>query len=258
MKVLSFYAVKGGVGKTTSAVNVAYHLSSSGKNILLIDLDSQGASSFYMRTRASRKLSGKTLLNKKSSLFAFIKASDYPGLDVLPAKGSFRNLDINLEQQNHTRERLRTILKEFKDEYDYIILDCPPTMTLLAENVFFASDYVFIPVIPTPLSVRTLEQVLRFFNKHDLNQNKIYIFFALVDYIKTVHQTTMSLMRTKYRNILVNAIPRTAVIEKMGIRQEPVECFARNSKGGKAYAELSDEIYEIISSDDPVGKGAST
>ena len=178
MKIISFYSMKGGVGKTTSAVNIAYLFSQSYRT-LLCDLDPQGASSFYFRI--DPRLKKKTKVIAKGKIPGQIKASDFANLDILPADFSFRKLDIKLHESKGPKTRLSKALKDVQIDYDIVILDCPPTITTLADNVFYASDFVFVPMVPTPLSARTYNNVMGYVKKKQFKPRMFRPFFSMVE-----------------------------------------------------------------------------
>lgn len=247
MKILACYSIKGGVGKTASAVNIAYWAARSGQRTLLFDLDPQGASSFYFRIRPTAKKNwGKRFFNAYGETLKQIKASDFEHLDVIPAHLSFRNFDILLQQISKRPNRLGKALKGLKKEYDLIILDCPPTISQLAENIFRAAHLVLVPVIPTTLSERTFEQLLRFFKAEDYSRRKLLPFFTMVDARKQLHKETAVAMRKKHKRILRNAIPFSTDVEKMGKYRAPVDVFARNRPANKAYQALWQEIQTTL------------
>lgn len=243
MKILACYSMKGGVGKTASAVNIAYWAAKSGYRTLLLDLDPQGASSFYFRVKASPKKDwGGQFFKAYGQILQQIKASDYENLDVIPAHLSFRNFDILLGQISKRKNRLAQALKGLKKEYDLIILDCPPTISQLAENIFAAANMVLVPVIPTTLSERTFDQLTRFFKQEDYSRKKLTPFFTMVDARKQLHKETAISMRKQYKHFLRNAIPYSTDVEKMGKYRAPVNVFAPNKQANKAYRALWQEI----------------
>ncbi|MAC45991.1 MAG: cobyrinic acid a,c-diamide synthase [Oceanospirillum sp.] len=246
MKIIACYSIKGGVGKTATSVNLAYWAAQSGLRTLLIDLDSQGASSFYFRVRSSKKNWGKRFFNTYEELLKQIKASDYDNLDIIPAHESFRHFDPLLSDLKKRQRRLKQVLKGLKDEYDLIILDCPPTLSYLSEAVFKASSMIVVPVIPTTLSERTYEQLLDFFRDKDLPVESVYPFFSMVQRSKHLHKNTIERMTTRYKNMLESQIPFSSDIEKMGEHRSPVACFAPRTPGGKAYESLWHEIGQVI------------
>lgn len=160
MKIIACYSNKGGVGKTATSVNLAYAFAASGKRVLLCDLDPQGASSFYFRVKPSKKLTEANFFEDVEKFTKAIRGSDYDNLDILPANMSFRDFDIFLSRMKDSRSRLKKALAAVKGDYDVILLDCPPNISALSENVFRAADAVLVPVIPTTLSQRTFEQLV--------------------------------------------------------------------------------------------------
>lgn len=248
MKIVAVYNMKGGVGKTTSAVNLAYLAAADGYRTLLCDLDAQGSASFYLRVKAPKKFSAKHLAKGDNTFFDSIQATNYENLDIIPADFSFRNLPIVLDKKKRSKKRLKETLNQLKKEYDIIMLDAPAGLDLEAENIFFASDTVLIPIIPSILSVQTLQKIHQFFEKHTLDITKLRIFFSLVDKRKKIHTQTMEELRERMSNILFSWIPYSSTIEKMGITREPVPLRSKKSKAALSYIDLWKELKEQIQS----------
>ena len=246
MKVVACYSIKGGVGKTATSVNLAHAAANAGLRTLLIDLDPQGASSFYFRVLPSSKKWATRFFDAYEDLIKNIKASDYDKLDIVPAHLAFRNFDTQLASLNKREQRMKRILKGFKGEYDLIILDCPPSIGYLAEAVFVAADMVLVPVIPTTLSERTFDQLLAFFADGDYGAERIVPFFSMVQAQKTLHQSTMAAMAARHPAFLRTSIPHASDIEKMGENKAPVEVFASGRPAGQAYRALWDEVAAAL------------
>ena len=149
MKIIALYNIKGGVGKTVTSVNLGYLASRERARTLLCDLDLQGSASFYFRIKASKKYNTKEFLRSKTGIDKYIKSTDFDYLDLLPSDISYRNLDIKLNDLKNPKKHLKKILKPLASTYTYIFLDCPPNLTLLSENVFYAADKILVPFIPT-------------------------------------------------------------------------------------------------------------
>ncbi len=242
MRIFAVYSSKGGVGKTASAVNLSYSAALSGQRVLLCDLDAQGAASFYFRVRPDKKFSGKKLL--KGGLDRFIRASDYPGLDLLPAHFSLRNLDLQLARLERDKQRvaLRKLLMSLEEEYDVLLMDCPPNMTLLSENIILAADSVLTPVIPTTLSLAALSQLLKMFRKVGAREEKINAFFSMVEPRKVMHREMIA-QYGQYPIFRRVQIPYLAEIERMGLHRQPVGAVSSSSVAARQYNDLWQEVW---------------
>ncbi|WP_321530320.1 AAA family ATPase [uncultured Desulfuromonas sp.] len=247
MKTVACYSIKGGVGKTASAVNFAYWSARQGHRTLLVDLDAQGASSFYFRVRnPSKKNWGKRFFKTYEQLLEQVKESDFNLLDILPAHPSFRHFDSLLAQHGGRSNRLHKVLKGLTAHYDVVILDCPPSISLLAENIFAAADLISVPMIPTTLSQRTFTQLLDFFDQQGYTKDRVRPFFTLADGRKQLHRETAAILRKSYPLFFKQAIPHSTYVEKMGIHQAPIDLFAHNSQANRCYQALWQEIASAL------------
>jgi len=248
MKVIACYSMKGGVGKTAAAVNIAYLAAKCGFKTLLIDLDPQGASSFYFRVKPSSKKWSERFFGAYEDVVKNIKASDFENLDIIPAHLNFRNFDSFLAGVKKRKSRLKSILKGFGKEYDLIVLDCPPSISNLSEAIFVASNLILVPVIPTTLSERTFEQLSEFFDENDYKKSKIIPFFSMVQSQKNLHKMTMETMSGKYA-FLNSVIPYSADVENMGEHKAPIDVFAKLKPANFAYIKLWTELAGVIKND---------
>ena len=246
MITIALYSMKGGVGKTAAAVNLAYLASAAGFRTLICDLDPQGASSYYFRIKASRGFNSSKFIKGGRNIDENIKGTDYPNLDLLPSKLSYRNLDLALDDMKKSKWRLRAVFQEVENEYDYLFLDCPPGISLVSENVFNAADYIFIPLIPTTLSVMTYEKLLDFFTKKEYESKKLYAFFSMVESKKSLHIEMMEKIGSGGENILRTRIPYRSDIERMGVYREPLPAYLPQSDSARVYRELWEEVRGII------------
>ena len=246
MKIIACYSNKGGVGKTATSVNLAYASAMSGRTTLLCDLDPQGASGFYFRVKPSRKLKKQAFFRDVDCFTGAIRESDFANLDLLPANMSYRDFDIFLSRMKNSRSRLKKALKAVGTEYDVIILDCPPNISLLSENVFKVADKIIVPVIPTTLSERTLEQLYDFFGDKKYQKKKLLPFFSMVQKSKKLHRGTMIKLQKKYKNFLDESIPFSTDIEKMGVHRAPVLAYAGSRPAAKAYEDVWNGIQSKV------------
>lgn len=238
MKIIAVYCSKGGVGKTATSVNLAYTAAGQGYATLLCDLDPQGASSYYFRIRPKKKFNSKKLFNAK--LQKFIRGTDFDDLDLLPAHFSHRNMDVMLDREATSSEYLHDVLQSQEGQYDLIILDSPPNLTLLSENIIAAADMVLTPIIPTTLSILSLEQLLKLFKKTGADKSKVHAFFSMVERRKNMHMSIMSKYQ-KYALFMNTVIPYLAEVEKMGVTRMPVGA-GRRSNAALAYTRLWKEV----------------
>ncbi len=158
-RVLATYNIKGGVGKTSAAVNLAFLAARDGAQTLLWDLDPQGGSTYLFRVKPKVRGGARKLVRGKSDVESLIKGTDHPGLDLLPADFSYRHMDLVLDEFKRSTRRLARVLEPLREEYEYIFLDCPPSISLVSESVFEAADALLVPIVPATLSARTFEQL---------------------------------------------------------------------------------------------------
>ncbi len=242
MNVLSAYSIKGGVGKTALAVNLAYALRERGQRTLLLDLDPQGAASFYFRVDCAEKFRMRNAHSMAAGFRRNVRESDFPGLDIIPSNLAYRNFDLVLEGMAKRRKQLRAMLEEFKPDYDVILMDCPPNITLLSENVFRASDIILVPVIPTILSQRTLAQLIDFFRDEELPGKRLRPFFSMVQKRNKMHREMMNALPELHPGFLKTAIPFSADVEKMGLHRKPLLAYSSACEAARAYRALCNEI----------------
>lgn len=247
MKIVAVYNIKGGVGKTATAVNLAFEVARQGSRVLVWDLDPQGAASFYFRIKPKVKGGSKGLLRRKTEIDSLIKGTDYEDLDLLPADFSYRNMDLLLDHGKKPEGHLRRVLKPLADEYDYIILDCPPSISLVSENVFKAANALLIPTIPTILSLRTLKQLMDFFKHNKLYAPMLMPFFSMVDRRKSLHKMIVDHPPSGKIRFLKTSIGYASEVERMGIHRAPIGSVSRRGSLVSNYQALWQEVIERMS-----------
>jgi chromosome partitioning protein len=238
-RVLATYNIKGGVGKTSAAVNLATLAAAGGARTLLWDLDPQGASTFLFRVKPEVAGGGRRLVRGKSDVDGLIRGTDHERLDLLPADFSYRHMDLALSEAKRPTARLARVLAPLADEYDYTFLDCPPSLSLVSESVFEAADALLVPVIPATLSSRTLDQLQELLSA---GGPRVLAFFSMVDRRKRLHREVMAQLAAEYAGMLETAIPMAADVERMGVHRTAITDFAPRGVAGRAYAALWDEI----------------
>ncbi len=247
MKIIGVYNIKGGVGKTATSVNLAWLAAEEGYRTLVWDLDPQGAASFYFRIKPKIKGGGKALLEHKRELDSVVKGTDFQNLDLLPADFSYRHMDLELEDRRKPTKQLLQLLQPYSREYDLVFLDCPPSISLVSENIFRAADMLLVPMIPTTLSARTLEQLKGFLDANPrLFDVQMRPFFSMVDQRKSMHKELVDTLPQQYPDFLEQSIPYLSEVERMGLHRSPIGYFAPNSKAHRAYQELWWEVKEEL------------
>ena len=246
MKVVATYNIKGGVGKTSAAVNLAALAARDGLRTLLWDLDPQGAASFLFRVRPKVRGGGRKLVRGKSDVADVLRGTDVEGLDLLPADFSYRHMDLVLDESGKPTRRLRKVLAPLADHYDLAVLDCPPSISLVSESVFDAADALLVPLIPSTLTLRTFEQLGEFIDAEVDRRPQIVAFFSMVDRRKRLHREVVEALPDGRRDIVRTAIPAATEVELMGIERSPVTVSAPRSRGARAYADLWAEVRERL------------
>ncbi|XOF33738.1 MAG: ParA family protein [Candidatus Electrothrix sp. YB6] len=243
MAIIAVYNIKGGVGKTATSVNLSYMSAATGNSTLLCDLDPQGSASYYFRVKPKKKFTADRLLHGKDVLERSIRGTDYEQLDILPADFSYRHLDITLNRMKKSTKRLDKVLAPMTAEYRHVFLDCPPNITLLSENIFYAADVILIPFIPTTLSQLSFSKLLDFFKESGIDRKKLLVVFSMVEKKKNIHQDILSRFSGK-KGILKTYIPYVTDIEQMGLFRQPVPVY--DAKAGQVYAKLWREVEQHL------------
>lgn len=241
MPVLSIFNVKGGVGKTAAAVNLGYLATMSGLHVLIWDLDPQGATSFYFRVKPKVKGGAKKLARGETDIETLIKSTDYERLDLLPADFSYRELDLRLAREKHSQ--LRKLLAPLRADYDLIVIDCPPSISELSEQVFRASDLLLVPLLPTTLSLRALDQLSGFLDRDGEHRPLMRAFYSMVDRRKRLHR---ELLDAAGPERLSAWIPYSSQVERMGETRRPVAESAPRSAPAEAFRALWREIAPLL------------
>jgi cellulose biosynthesis protein BcsQ len=244
MRTYATYNIKGGVGKTSAAVNLAYLASRQGCRTLLWDLDPQGAATYLFRVRPRVKGGGKALVRGARPLDAAIKGTDFDDLDLLPADFTYRRMDVQLDAAKRPTRQIARLLAPLAHEYDVVFLDCPPSISLVSENVLHATDTLVVPLIPTTLCTRTLDQLTDFVDGFDGARPSILAFFSMVDRRKRLHREIIEKLTAERADVAVAAVPALSLIEQMAVRRAPLPAYAPRSQASRCYERLWQELSE--------------
>jgi chromosome partitioning protein len=242
MKTLATYNIKGGVGKTSAAVNLGALAAAEGLRTLLWDLDPQGAATFLLRIKAKVKGGGRKLVRGRSDVARLLRGTDLEGLDLLPSDFTYRHLDIALDDTKRPERRLRRVIAPLADHYDLAILDCQPSISLVSDSVFDAADVLVVPVIPSTLALRSFDQIVDYVTDEVERAPEIIPFFSMVDGRKKLHREVMHQRRLEHPERRWVGVPAATEVERMGVHRLPVVTQAPGSRSAIAYRELWDEV----------------
>ena len=156
----------------------------------------------------------------------------------MPSDLALRQIDTKLDAGKHSRTRLKRLFADLEDEYDLVVVDAPPAITLLAENLFRASDLLLMPVIPTVLAHQALLKVIEFMDGEGLDTSHVRAFFSMADRRKKLHREFMQTLGADTERFLPAAIPYASAVENMGLERRPLTSYDRSSPAAKAYREL--------------------
>ncbi len=243
MRVLALTGLKGGVGKTAAAVNLAALSVADGHRTLVWDLDAQGAATHCFRLRPKLKGGAEKLFGGDRELRAAVKGTEHPDLDLVPADVSLRNADVMLAGARKPTRLVRRLLGGAGRRYDVVVIDCAPGLGAVAEAVVAVADLLLVPVIPAPLGLRAFERFSEFVVAEAGSAQLLAPFLSLVDRRKPLHRRLEAEVAGD-RRFLRASVPVSSAVERLGEEQVPTVEAAPRSLAAVAYRSLWSEVSE--------------
>ena len=247
-KIISFANQKGGVGKTTTAINLASYIASMGKRVLILDIDPQGNATSGVGVEKDNEL--KTLYNiieYETPTAEVIQKTSVNGLDIIPSTVDLAGLEIDLVQLKDREYYMKNILNELNGTYDYIFIDCPPSLGLLTVNALTASNSVVIPIQCEFFALEGLSQLMNTIKLIKKHLNKDLDIEGVVLTMKDnrsnlIQQVSAEIHKFFGKKVFQTAIPRNIRLAEAPSHGEPIVVYDKNSKGGQAYQMLAEEL----------------
>lgn len=250
--VIAITNQKGGVGKTTTTINLAYYLAKLGKTTLIIDFDPQGnASSGLAIDKQDMKISMTEVVTKQKKLSNAIVETKYKKLSVAPTTPHLANAEAEMNKANRRFFILKDAVSEVRDQFDFIIIDCPPSLSLLTVNGLIAADSVILPVQAEFYALEGVSQLLESMKlvKKATNPNLelLGVLPTMVDSRTTLSNQVVDEIKKYFNDKVFNSyIPRNIRLAEAPSHGVPVGDYDRFSKGARAYKSLAKEVIDRV------------
>ena len=254
--IISCFNAKGGVGKTTSCVNIGAIVASAEKTVLLVDVDSQASATSCVGVNDDELevTVFNVLKNRKvtrEEIQEVIIHTNFDNLDLLPANIDLSTSDVELAGYMNREMLLKNVLDKIKDDYDYIFIDCPPNLGLMSINSLCASDYIIIPVSPSYLSIKGIKHLMNTYNliKEGVNP-KLDIMGVLItqfDSRKNMAKDIKEQLSKVFNNQIFDTVIRVnSQIEYSQNSQTPIVYFNQKCNAFEDYCKVAQDIMDFV------------
>lgn len=248
-KIISIVNQKGGVGKTTTAVNLAAAVGIAGKKVLLIDLDPQGNTTSAYGISKSTKNTSYTLLMGGATANEVIIKTNFKNVDVIPTTMDLAGAEIELISISSRENALKNALASVRDNYDFIFIDCPPSLSIITINALTASDSFLVPIQCEYFALEGLSQLMASVRQVKLRYNSLIelegVLLTMYDGRLNLTRQVVAEIKKFFGNKLYSAvIPRAVRLSEAPSYGKPIQYYDKHSKGANAYNDLAKEFIK--------------
>ena len=248
-KVIAVANQKGGVGKTTTSVNISACLAQAGKKTLIIDIDPQGNATSGLGAEKQVPKSVYDVIINNEDIYDTVQSTDIPNLEVCPSNINLAGAEVELVTVISRETRLKVAIDKIRDDYDYIILDCPPSLGLITLNAFTAADSVLVPIQCEYYALEGLGQLM---STVDLVQKHLNKDLEIEGVLLTMYnsrtnlsmQVVQEVKRYFDKKVYNTIIPRNVRLSEAPSHGLPISLYDKRSKGAICYINLAKEIIK--------------